>query len=220
MKDRIVIRELSFKYEHEGPPILSGLSMTAGPGKIIGITGLSGCGKSTFGCCVAGVIPKLLKGEMSGTIELDGKAGIVFQDPDSQIFLPTVEDEIAFGPENLCLPKEEIDARIEELLSLTGMSELRRSNPARLSGGEKQLIVFAAVLSMDPDIIVCDEVMAALDESGKERIRSILLTLRLLGKTILLIEHDMASLSIADECWQLLDGKLLKQNAVNFIGNP
>ena len=210
MKKAIEISELSFRYHQDGPPILQALSLLVPAGKIVGIGGPSGSGKSTLGCCIAGVIPKLVKGELTGTVTLHGKAGIIFQDPDTQIFLPTVEDEIAFGPENLCLPKEEIERRISRLLLLTGMSAHRFANPARLSGGEKQLIVIAAVLSLEPDILICDEVLASLDAAGREKIGRILLELKAAGKTVVLIGHDDAVMAFSDECWYLSDGQLCR----------
>jgi energy-coupling factor transporter ATP-binding protein EcfA2 len=104
-------------------------------------------GKSTLGYCLSGVIPTLIKGEFSGRITRQGRIGIVFQDADAQVFLPTVEDELAFGPENLCLPRQEIEDRINGILELLNIEELRLKNPARLSGGQKQLVALGGVLN-------------------------------------------------------------------------
>ncbi len=210
MKNMVEVRNLSFKYSKDGPEVLGDLSFSAPQGSITAITGPSGSGKSTLACCIAGIIPKNVKGEMSGSVELNGRAGIVFQDPDTQIFLPSVEDEIAFGPENLCLSPELIGGRIETSLALTGMSEFRDKGPNRLSGGERQMIVFAAVLAMEPDILVCDEVTAFLDETGKIRVAETFTRLKAEGKTIIMIEHNRDMLALADKTYTLAGAKLLE----------
>ena len=211
MKNIIEIEKLTFRYGKETPEILKELSLYVDSGSIVAISGISGSGKSTLGACIAGVIPKYIKGDMKGKITLRDKVGIVFQNPDTQIFLPTVEDEIAFGPENLCLSREEIDKRITELLELMGMTNFRFSNPSTLSGGEKQLVVFSAVLSLEPGILICDEVLSSLDEISKDRVLGIMVKLKEIGKTIILIEHNIDSLKIVDVHFQMIDGKLIRK---------
>ena len=101
------------------------------------------------------------------------KIGVVFQDPDSQLFLPTVEDEIAFGPENMMVPREEIGLRIERALKAVNMEEYRFENPNNLSGGQKQLIAIASILAMEPSIFLFDEIMNQLDEEGKRKLKKL-----------------------------------------------
>lgn len=201
-------KAITFRYPGQSALLLDQLCFSLESGQIAAITGPSGCGKSTLGYCLCGVIPRLIKGEFSGELYLQGRAGIVFQDPDTQIFLPTVEDELAFGPENLCLPREEIEARINQILVLLGLTKLRRANPSRLSGGQKQLVALGGVLTLSPDIIVFDEILSQLDAAAKETVKQILLELKQQGKSMIMIEHDQRNLEIADQIWLLQDGKL------------
>ncbi|MEN6462697.1 MAG: ABC transporter ATP-binding protein, partial [Syntrophomonas sp.] len=106
-------RTITFRYKGQTSFVLENVFFELEQGQIAAITGPSGCGKSTLGYCLCGLIPKLIKGDFSGEVTVQGRVGIVFQDPDTQIFLPTVEDELAFGPENLCLSREKIGERIE-----------------------------------------------------------------------------------------------------------
>ncbi len=144
-------RDVSFNYLG-GKRLFERVNLQVNAGECVAITGASGCGKSTFCHILAGIIPRSIEGELSGDVFIEGKnicemslcdvikiVGIVFQNPDSQLFAPTVEDEIAFGPENLCLPREEIEKRITDSLDTVGMSDYRFSAPSRLSGGQKQL---------------------------------------------------------------------------------
>lgn len=207
------IEGLTFQYKGQEEPVLRNLNLTAGEGRILALTGPSGCGKSTLGCCIAGVIPRLIEGEFSGEIRRRGRVGIVFQDPDTQVFLPTVLDEAAFGPENLCLPRDEIGGRIDEVLEITGISHLRQRNPGKLSGGQKQLTALAGVLALSPDLIVLDEALAQLDGAARERMKEVLVELRQRGKTLFMIEHEERNLDIADEVLVLSRG-VLSQAAI------
>ncbi len=203
-------RSLSFSYRGQVIPVLDNIDFTLDQGKIAAITGPSGSGKSTLGYCLCGVIPDLIAGEFSGTVKKAGRVGIVFQDPDHQLFLPTVEDELAFGPENLGLPREEIGERIEGVLELLGLTALRYENPARLSGGQKQLAALAGVLTLDPDVIILDETLSPLDTVARDRVKKVLLNLKQQGKALILIEHEKNNYVIADEIWQLKKGSLKK----------
>lgn len=223
----VEISGLSFKYPEQESHILKDAFFSIGSGEIIALVGMSGCGKSTLCRCLCGIIPHVQKGEFEGTIKMFDKdirhmtmpeiastAGIVFQNPDTQLFSPTVEDELAFGPENLCIDRVEIGRRIHSTLKLVGMSDYRYANPNELSGGQKQLIAIASVLTMDPKILICDEVMSQIDKEGKEIIKNLLLSLKKQGKTIFLIDHDFNNLSIADEIYVLKDKRVQK-----FAGN-
>ena len=130
------------------------------------------------------------------------------QDPDSQIIFPTVEDALAFGPENLCLPRQEIGERIDKTLALLGLTDLRLANPGQLSGGQKQLVALGGVLTLSPDIFVLDESLSQLDEAARPRIKSALLSLKQQGKTLIMIEHDKNNMDIADQIWYLNKGGL------------
>lgn len=219
----IEIKDLHFRYNASERDILSGISLCVNKGEVVAIVGLSGKGKSTLCYCISGIIPHILSGNMSGEVRINGTStrnmtvaqigaslGVVFQDPDTQLFSPTVEDELAFGPENLCIDKDEIGKRIEESLYLVGMQEHRYDNPNQLSGGQKQLIAIASVLCLKPNILILDEVMAQVDKDGKQRIKQVIKNLRKEGKTIVMVEHDLNNLDIADKIILLKEGKLEK----------
>lgn len=201
-------RNLTFQYRGRLSPVLDNISFDLEAGKIVLVTGPSGCGKSTLGYCISGVIPRLIKGHLQGTVVRQGRVGIVFEDPDTQILFPTVEDELAFGPENLCLPRDEIEKRINSTLEVLGLTGLRKHNPSRLSGGQKQLVVLGGVLTMEPDIMVLDETLSQLDAAAQESVKRVFEAFKQQGKTIIMIEHDRSHLNIADEIWYLENGKM------------
>lgn len=221
MKPLIEVQKLSFRYAEKGPCILDSINMKISQGSITAIAGLSGCGKSTLAFCLSGAIPKSLPGIMEGNILLEGKnikelslpalsqrVGIVFQDVDNQLFLPTVEAEIAFAPENLCLLREEIENIIMKILATLGIDSLRHKNPSKLSGGEKHLVAIASVMSLDPDIIILDEVLSELDKENKELIINIIRKLRASGKTIIIIDHSIKNLLVADTILLMKAGRI------------
>jgi len=219
--DAIVVDNLTYRYP-AGRDILKNLDFRVRPGEIVAVLGLSGCGKSTLCLCLGGIIPHYLGGELTGQVWVNGKntrdykvaqlaleVGLVFQDPDTQLFSSTVEDEIAFAPENLCLPVEVVRERVNGVLDMLGISALRQANPNNLSGGQKHLVAMGAVLALDPAILVLDEVMTQQDSLGKKMIRDILVDLCQQGKTIFIVEHDLESVSIADRVLVLEDGLLI-----------
>ena len=227
----VKIKDLCFRYDKDGKNILNNINLEAKSGEIVAIMGASGSGKSTLCYCIMGIIPHIYEGELSGEVhifdkpvqkmkvpEIATKASIVFQDPDTQLFSPTVEDDIAFGPENLCLGRSEILERIDESLGLAGMDEYRLSDPDRLSGGEKQLIAIASVLSLHPEVIIFDEAMAQLDERSRRSVKTIIKKLRDEGKTVIIIEHETNNLDIADRLFILEDGILLEKDMSRIRG--
>lgn len=212
---------LSYTYPGGNIKILDGIDLEIYEGEALSIVGLSGCGKSTLCYCLCGIIPHVYQGEVGGEVTIKGKPvksmglpeiatklGIVFQDPDNQLFSPTVEDELAFGPENLCLSREEIDLRIADSISRVRIEKLRYSSPQHLSGGQKQLVALASVLSLGPEILILDEVMSQIDSEGKLLIKNIIRELKRLGKTLVLVEHDLDNLDIADRVLLLKEGRL------------
>ncbi|HQE65637.1 MAG TPA: ABC transporter ATP-binding protein [Bacillota bacterium] len=221
MKHIIEVKNLSFKYSEEGPFILDSINMEISEGSITAIAGLSGCGKSTLAFCLCGAIPKAISGSFSGDILFEGedikglslpdlakKIGIVFQDVDNQLFLPTVEAEIAFAPENLCLSCEEIENIMQKVLAALRIEHLRHKNPSLLSGGEKHLVAIASVLSLDPEVIILDEVLSELDKENKALIIDVIKELKASGKTIILIDHSIKNLMIADTIMLMKSGRL------------
>ncbi len=216
-------REIFFSYLGQNP-LISGANLSINSGECVAITGPSGCGKSTLCLILAGLIPRSIEGELKGEALLSGKAvaemplhevvrqvGIVFQNPDAQLFAPTVEDELAFGPENIGLPREEIAKRIDEALKIVGMEDYRFHSPTRLSGGQKQLVALGAVLTLDPQVLLFDEALSQLDREATARIMDCIVELKKRGKAILMVEHDEENLFIADKIYAFIDGKLVAQ---------
>ena len=227
----IEVNNLHYKYEKDAREILSGVNLKVSKGETVAIVGPSGSGKSTLIYNICGIIPHIYRGEVRGQVKIWGrdildmrlseistKVGIVFQDPDTQLFSPTVEDEIAFGPENLCIAREEIGLRIKRVLETINMEEYRLENPDNLSGGQKQLIAIASVLAMETDILLFDEILSQIDKEGRIKIKEIIKRLKEEGKTIILIEHDLNNLQIADRVLQLKDGKLEEFEDGDIIG--
>ncbi|WP_372997020.1 energy-coupling factor ABC transporter ATP-binding protein [Lutispora sp.] len=221
MKAIIEVRNLSFRYTNRDPLILDSIDLDIERGSITSIAGLSGCGKSTLAFCLCGAIPKSMPGIMEGSIMIDGadikelslpnlakKIGMVFQDVDNQLFLPTVESEIAFAPENLCLPYEDIEKIINRVISMLNIGHLRYKNPSHLSGGEKHLAAIASILSLDPDIIILDEVLSELDRENKELIKNVIKILNEAGKTIIIIDHSIKNLMVADTILLMRKGRI------------
>ena len=216
----LAAHNLTFAYPG-GKTLYSNLNISVNKGECVALTGPSGCGKSTLCYLLAGIIPRNIDGEYTGQVlivdrpvadiplaELIQQLGIVFQIPDSQLFSPTVEDELAFGPENLCLSREEIRKRIDEALILVGMEDYRLANPDRLSGGQKQLIALAAVLSLRPHILIFDEALSQLDDEATARVKAVIADLKAQGKTILMVEHDPDNLDIANRIYRFEAGRL------------
>lgn len=208
----VEIKNLSFKYRNSSEKILNNINLIVNDGESIAIIGQSGSGKSTLCNCICGLIPNVYSGEFHGDVFLYGKniknmdmaqivtkVGIIFQNPSTQLFSPTIEDELAFGPENLCVEKEEIGKRMENILKIINMEKYRYDNPNNLSGGQQQLIAIASVLMLNPQILICDEIMSWVDEDGKEIIKNLLLKLKEEGKTIIIVDHDLENVKTADK---------------------
>lgn len=228
----IEIKNLKFRYEDRRDNILDGINLKINKGEVTSIIGLSGCGKSTLCYCICGIIPHIYQGIKEGEVIISGesveeinfslistKAGMVFQNYDMQLFSPTVEDEIAFGPENLCLEHQEIAKRINTALGFVNMEKYRFEHPEKLSGGEKQLVAIASVLSMEPDILILDESLSQLDGDGKQRIKKVIMRLKSSGKSVVLIDHDIENLDVADSVYFMQDGKLKKINKKTNLGD-
>lgn len=207
----VEVKNLSFKYNNSEEYILKDVSFNVKSGESVAIAGKSGSGKSTLCNLICGLIPRLYKGHLSGDVLIFGeniknlsiaetvtKIGIIFQNPSTQLFSPTIEDELAFGPENLCVEREEISIRIDKILKTINMEKYRYENPNNLSGGQQQLIAIASVLMLNPSILICDEIMSWIDDEGKEIIQNILLKLKEERKTIIMVDHDYDNIKIAD----------------------
>jgi len=226
----IAISRLHLKYVGRKRPALSGVDLTLNAGETVLLLGASGSGKSTLALTLNGLIPHALGVQMEGSVAVDGldtrrhsvaelaqRVGIVFQDPDAQFVTLTVEDEIAFGLENLCLPPAEMDERIDRALAQVELPHARQRRVDQLSGGEKQRIALAALLAMEPSVLVFDEPTANLDPLGTRDVFALIRRLKLSGHhTIVLIEHKL------DELMQLIDRVVVlgAQGAIVADGPP
>ena len=214
----VEVNDLTFSYA-DGDAILRGVSFCVSEGELFAIGGSSGSGKTTLCRILCGIIPNAVKGILSGAISVAGidptaarlsqvalHIGMVFQETDSQIICTAVEDELAFGLENLCRPPDEIKRRVDELLSEFGLEALRYTDPARLSGGQKKLLTIAAVLATSPPVLIMDEPLSGLDPDGRGLVLAAIGKQRLNGRTVIIVDHDLKALSFADKWLLLRDG--------------
>jgi energy-coupling factor transport system ATP-binding protein len=213
-------------------PALSDLSLDVAQGEFVLISGASGCGKSTLALCLAGLVPQAVPAELTGQVTVAGldtrthalpllarKVGLVFQNPATQLFNITVEEEIAFAPRNLNLPSGEVDTRVQECMAATGIQHLRGRLVRALSGGEQQRVAIAAVLALRPRILVLDEPLANLDWHGIAQIAEALRRLhRERGMTIVVLEHRLAPLAPLATRVLLMDaGRIVADGAPGAI---
>jgi energy-coupling factor transport system ATP-binding protein len=229
----IKVKALSFKYEGSNFWALSDVSFNVKKGETLAIVGPSEAGKTTLCMCLNGLIPHEIDGEFHGEVkiydrdtrkyephELASLIGMVFQEPESQFVMTSVEDEIAFGMENLGIPSEEMEKRLDWALSVTRMKEFKDKPPWRLSGGQKQRVAIASALALRPDILVLDEPTSELDPVGKNEVLSIVKELnQAYGMTIVIVEHETELLAeIADRVILLNEGKIqLTASAKEFF---
>ncbi|MCI2062781.1 MAG: energy-coupling factor ABC transporter ATP-binding protein [Eubacteriaceae bacterium] len=198
MQKVIEADNLTFAYEKDRGNVIDGLSFCVGKNTVTVLTGLSGCGKSTVLGIIAGAVPKYTGGVLTGEIKVSGTVGYVMQDPDRQIIATTVEDEIAFGPENICMDPADIRERVDDVMRLLHISDLAEADPSRLSGGQKQLVCIGSVLAFEPDIILMDEPLSHLDEEGKTDVNGVIKMLHETGTTVVIAEHDCDEIDYAD----------------------
>ena len=215
----IKINNLTFEYEGSEFPVLKGIDLTVNEGEFVAVLGHNGSGKSTLAKHLNGIL--LPSG---GTVYVDGintsddemlstlrkTVGMVFQNPDNQIVASVVEEDVAFGPENLGIDPAEIRERVDFSLKTVGMYEKRNFAPHNLSGGQKQRIAIAGIIAMRPRYIVFDEPTAMLDPNGRREVINAIKTLnREHGITCMLITHYMDEASQADRVVVIDHGKIL-----------
>lgn len=225
MVAHLIVEDLCFRY-HDGTPALNGLSLSIEKGEKVAILGPNGAGKSTLllhfnGIHLAQQGRVVVAGEeitRANEHHVRGKVGVVFQDPDDQVFSPTVWDDVAFGPLNQGLAREEIEIRVFQALQSVGMWDLRTRAPHHLSYGQKKRVAIAGVIAMNPEIIVLDEPTAFLDPSGQESLFEILKRIHQGGKTIVIATHDVdMAAEWADKIVILKDGKMLAQGDTRLL---
>ncbi len=223
----IAIQDFSYAYP-DGDWTLRELNLHVEQGEFLSIMGANGAGKSTLCLALNGIVPQATGGRIRGNVtvnELNTKrhpvatfskqVGIVFQNPDSQLFSVSVEAEVAFGLENLGIPRDEMQERVDWALDLLKIEPLRYRSPSQLSGGERQRLAIASVLAMAPQILVLDEPSSNLDPSGKVELLTALHDLKnSAGLTIVMAEHDSELIAeLSDRIAVLEDGRLARLEA-------
>lgn len=218
----IEAKDVHYAYEEGGPHSLNGVSLRIQRGRKVAFMGANGCGKSTLFLCCNGIYRPdsgtiLFNGRpvdysKKGLLDLRSKVGIVFQDPDNQLFSASVYQEISFGPMNLGLPEDEVRKDIEQVIGYLEITPFRDRPAHALSGGQKKQVSIADILVMHPDVIILDEPAAALDAKHTKIVNQIVDKLAKEGITILMATHDIDyALSWADEIVLMHEGKVLLQ---------
>jgi energy-coupling factor transporter ATPase len=238
----IETKNITYTYPGATKPSITDVSLRIEKGEFTLITGPSGCGKTTLCRCFNGLIPHFYQGELKGEItsiglnvaeqpiyELAKHVGLVFQNPENQLFALSVEKDVAFGLENLGLPREEMRRRVDDAMKLTGTYDLRERAPHELSGGQQQRVAIASVLAMQPEVIILDEPTSFLDPLSAKKIFEVIDHLnKNLGITIVLVEHrlDLTArytnhIIVMDEGKIVLDGnprEILRSEEARLIG--
>lgn len=213
--------DLSFTYRGANRAALAEVSGEIAAGSFLAVMGAGGAGKSTLCCCLNALVPRFFPGDYEGRVTVGGSAvagrsvasmsrsvGLVFQDFEAQIFSTDVEQEVAFGLENHCLPPALMAERIERYLAVAGLAGLRKRFTSGLSGGQKQRLAIAAVLAMEPPLVVMDEPTTDLDPQGREEVLSLAEHLRAEGRSMIMTDHEPETALRADELWLLREGRI------------
>lgn len=221
----IELKNVSFKYELQEEKTIKNLDLYVKQGEFVGIIGKNGSGKTTLCNIIRCIIPDFVQGEITGSISIDNKdindiergemaelVGFVFQNPFSQIsgIKKTVFEEIAYGLENLGVPREEIRQRVTDVIKLLKIEDLQDKNPNELSGGQSQRVAIASIIVMNPKVLIFDEPTSQLDPLGTEEIFDILKLLKSQNKTIILVEHKIDLIAeYADRVVVMDDGEII-----------
>ena len=217
---KIEVKNLKYRYEEKSRYVVDDVSFVIDSPGWISILGHNGSGKSTLAKLITGILEPT-----SGSIYIDDvlveeenlyeirkKIGIVYQNPDNQFVATSVEDDIAFGLENLCVPHDEMQPIIDKVLDAVSMDKYRDYSPSDLSGGQKQRVAIAGILAIDPEIFIFDEATSMLDPVGRKDLIEIAKTLRERGKTIIMITHNMDEALLSDRCIVLKRGVIIKDD--------
>lgn len=222
MGDILEIRGLSFRYPEAPRDAVSGFDLSIPEGEIVVLAGPSGCGKSTLLRAVNGLIPHMYSGDYSGEVKVDGasvkgsdmrnlsqKVGFLFQNPENQIFMFTVERDVAFGLENIGVPRQEMRERVDDALRRLDIGDLAQRAPHELSDGQKQRVALAGVLAMKPRLVILDEPTSLLDPKTAGELVDLVAGLRReLGTTFVIVEHRLDLLvKVADRLVVMNEGR-------------
>ena len=205
MNPIIEVKNLKYKYPHTDKLVLDDISFTIEKGEFIGIVGANGAGKSTLTQALVGLVPQFYKGAYGGQVLVDGmqaskdpiasickKVGLVFQNPFNQLSgaKDTVYEEIAFGPRQMGMAEEEVKRRTQDCMRIFDLETLADKAPYHLSGGQKKKTALAAIMSLNPEVIVLDEPFAGLDQKSQSMLTAFIEDLKKAGKTLLIATHN------------------------------
>jgi cobalt/nickel transport system ATP-binding protein len=220
-------KDITYEYP-DGTKALEKVNFNVDDGKIVALLGPNGAGKSTLFLHFNGILRP-----SSGSVNIDGetvnydkkdllkvrqKVGIVFQNPDDQLFAPTVLEDVAFGPMNMGLSKDEVEKRVKEALSRVGMEGFEKKPPHHLSGGQKKRVAIAGILAMKPKIMVLDEPTSGLDPKGASQILRLLYKLNQEGMTIVISTHDVDLVPLyASTVYIISNGKIIKEGTASEV---
>lgn len=212
------LHNVSYAFEPDGVPAVQGVTLTVERGEWVALVGASGSGKSALAQLISGYLPRTGGGNRKGRVLVDGvdpaeaeigevarRIGVVFQDPDAQLVQGRVEDEVAFGPENLRVPAAELERRVTDALAAVAMTPRRLTPVHALSGGGRQRTAIAAVLALEPPLLVLDEAAASLDAASRRRLLALLRRLHGEGRTIVTMSGRMDELALAAPRLVVLD---------------
>lgn len=213
----ISFEDVSFTYTNESY-VLEDLSVEIPQGQFVCVLGANGSGKSTFSKLINALllpdkgevkVDGLIASDTQNTFAIRSKAGSVFQNPDDQIVASLVENDVAFGPENLGIPNPELRERVEAALAQVGLTGFEKRETNALSGGQKQRVAIAGILAMEPQILIFDEASAMLDPRGRRGLMRVCKELHAQGMTIIMITHYMEEAAEADRVLVLREGKIV-----------
>ena len=221
------VKNLKYSY-NDDYQALKGVSLKVDKGDMVALLGKNGAGKSTLFLHLNGIYEpdegqvfidgEELKYDKKSLLHFRQKVGIVFQNPDDQIFAPTVEEDVAFGPLNLGLSMDEVQDRVEDALKRVGMSGFEKKAPHHLSGGQKKRVAIAGILAMKPEIMVLDEPTAGLDPQGVSNLTKLLKELNSEGITIIISTHEVDLVpDYANKIFVLVEGQLISEGTPKEI---
>jgi len=218
------LQNVTYKYPLTDTPALQNINLQVNEGEFLAIIGPNGAGKSTLCYTLAGFVPHFFKGELNGLVEVLGKeslnstlsewvlnVGLAFQNPFNQISGAkyTVFEELAFGLENIGIPREEMKVRVEDAMKLTGISDLAGRSPYSLSGGQQQRVALTSILVMQPRVLVLDEPTSQMDPIGTREVFAVIRRMAESGMTVILVEHKVEWIAqFADRVIALKDGHI------------
>ena len=227
------LQNVTYKYPLTNSPVLNNINLKVADGEFVAIVGPNGAGKSTLCYTIAGFVPHFFKGEMTGTVEVLGmesqnsalhewvlNVGLTFQNPFNQISGAkyTVFEEIAFGLENIGIPRDEMMTRVKDAMKLTGISDLADRSPYSLSGGQQQRVALTSILVMQPKVLVLDEPTSQMDPIGTREVFVAIQKMAEQGMTVILVEHKVEWIAnFVDRVIALKDGQVLLEGTPDEV---